>query len=201
MDRNNYYEYNEGVKIEDVLKNEKVLWTLKPNKKAYMYGRVIENELFSIIFIEIMLIVVLGAFYSFKVVKFNFVFIMFMIINIIMLCKAWSECNEFKKLWKCDEYCITEKRIILKTGNNPMEISSFYYDNINEIVLENGFIKSFFGVGNIVIKEYSNNEEDEEGKIYPKMYYIDRPFDVYSHLQKFLTERKETNKKNKNNDK
>lgn len=198
MDKRDNYENDEGVKIEDILKNEKVLWTLKPNKKAYIYGRLFDFDIMIMIYCIVMIIVTTGFFFYMKLLMVKLFSFSVMIVHFWILCKGWNSFANLEKLWKCEEYCITEKRIILRIGNSPMEISSFYYDNIKELELENGLINSFFGVGNIVIKEYSQKVEDiEEASInYPKMYYIDRPYDVYTHLQKFLTERKKVNKNN-----
>lgn len=109
---------------------------------------------------------------------------------------------------KVKEYAITQKRVLIKSGLIGTDFKSIYFDQIKNVIVDVGIIGKMFNVGSVKIdigktETYSTGGGGNTSKgynsgnvrtrtVYDTLKYIEKPYEVYKHLQKTLSGRKES---------
>jgi uncharacterized membrane protein YdbT with pleckstrin-like domain len=91
-----------------------------------------------------------------------------------------------------NEYAITTKRIIMKSGLIGTDMRSVYYDQVKSIFVDVGLTGKIFGTGNVNLDTGRITHTDGGSKPeYDTMTNIHAPYDVYKVLQDTLSSHKE----------
>ena len=179
----NYFKVNEAMKkntIEDILdEGENVLWREKPNKKAYIWSKVLSMlpiALLWILFDGVALIAVIatgalkemGFWGAIGLIAF---FALHMIPVWIWLGGIIVGAKEHKNI----EYAFTEKRIIIRSGLIGIDFKNIYYTDVESVNLKVGITDRIFSVGDVYIKAKDCSEV---------LFDIKYPYQITSKLQK-----------------
>lgn len=166
--------------IEDVLEeNENILWREKPNKKAYLWSKVV--NMFPVVIFWLLIdstiiigMISSGAFSSMGVAGTIGILAFFA----LHLAPVWiwltgiiTGLKEYKNI----EYAFTEKRIIVRSGLIGVDFKNVYYTDIESVNLKVGFTDEIFKVGDVYIK--AKNES-------VVLFDIKNPYEITSKLQK-----------------
>lgn len=102
-----------------------------------------------------------------------------------------------------ENYVITEKRVIIKSGIIGTDFKSIYFDQIKNVIVDVGLIGKIFKVGSIKIdigktRVFStgggNNQTSniDTKTMYDVLKHISKPYEVFKHVQHTLEIRKES---------
>lgn len=179
----NYFKVDDGMKkneIEDVLGiDEHILWREKPNKKSYIWSRVLVMLPFALIWLLIDggALVALFATGTFSDIGFLptlgiLVFMLFHMTPVwIWLGNIILGAKEHKNI----EYAFTEKRIIVRSGIIGIDFKNIYYTDVQSVNLKVGLIDKLFNVGDVYIKA------NQESVV---LFDIKHPYEITTKLQK-----------------
>lgn len=181
----NYFKVNDSMTrntIEDVLENgESILWREKPNKRAYIWSKILVMLPFALIwllfdgFFIVNLIANGDSFQS----GMGWFFVPFFAIHLfpvwIWLGGIICAVKEIKNI----EYAFTEKRIIIRSGFIGVDFKNIYYTDVQSVNLKVGITDRIFKVGDVYIK--ANNETGI-------LFDIKNPYQITSKLQKITVD-------------
>lgn len=160
---------------------EKILWEGKPDKKSYVWGRIVKMMPIALLWLAID-----SIFIWIIVTKVNglpvFVYFFFAGFFLLHLMPVWmwiaNIVTAFKRL-KNTEYAFTDKRIIIKTGFFA-KFDTVFYSDIASIDLHIGIIDRMFKVGDLLIKTNSGSTYMVED--------IGNPYFIQERLQKIVND-------------
>ncbi|MBO5528630.1 MAG: PH domain-containing protein [Bacilli bacterium] len=175
----NYFKPENNIEqntVEDVLnKDEKILVRLKPNKKVFILEALLGGLLFAILFAAFDTFVISMMLRSGMV---NGVMIAFLVVFFaIHLLPVWLYiANVVRKVggYKNVEYCLTNERIILRSGLVGISFKSILYGEILSVNTKVGILDRIFKVGDIVIVNAAGQTTLDD---------IDKPYFYASKIQ------------------
>lgn len=97
-------------------------------------------------------------------------------------------------MYKVTVYAITDKRLLIKSGLIGADIRSIYFDQVKTAFVDVGIIGRIFGTGTIKI-DTGRMTSSDKGNIrtqYDMFKYIQKPYEVFTHIQGYLSGRKES---------
>lgn len=153
---NNSLKEAKKFKIEDILsEGEMIFWKGKPKKKAFIL-----ESVFSPLLIFVLVWIAFDGFFlttlfSFgeELPKFFYAFIALFFIFHLMPVWIWlSHIFTAKKKYENTEYCVTDKRIVIKTGLLSTNYASIFYKDVVSVTLHVGFIDKNCGTGDVYIQ-------------------------------------------------
>lgn len=174
------YDVTSKNEIEDVLDSgEHILWREKPNKKAYIWCKVLTmfpNALIWLLFDSMFVVAFIVGFSNGDIpVGVFLVGCAFLLLHLtpvwIWLGGIIAGVKEYKNI----EYAFTEKRIIVRSGIIGIDFKNIYYTSVQSVNLKVGIIDKIFKVGDVYIK--SENES-------VVLFDIKNPYEITSKLQK-----------------
>ncbi|NQT50126.1 PH domain-containing protein [Candidatus Kuenenbacteria bacterium] len=184
--------------IQSILeKNEKIVWEGKQDLKATMITSII-----SAVFLILFAFIIKGLFSSGTgsctirgTVRpsADCNFWSNAVAYLIMILGASSPILAFL-YQRVTKYVITEKRLLLKSGLIGADMVSIYYDQIKTSFVKVGLIGKILGTGSILIDtgKISHGGRDSGSRVeYDKFNNVKKPYEVYKHVQKRTSSRKE----------
>ncbi|HOP65450.1 MAG TPA: PH domain-containing protein [Bacilli bacterium] len=178
---------NQIVNFDKILtKDEKIFWSGKPCKKAYILYK----------FLKLLPIAILwGAIdfgFIFVLVKSNMESLWFIIpFFALHLAPVWMWLGSIvtaNRRWKNAQYAVTNKRIIIQTGFIGMEYKTIYYKEIKNVYLKIGIIEKLFGVGSIYFDTTGMGDyvaKVESSQVSPRVFQcVENVYELYSNIQK-----------------
>lgn len=172
------YLKKENDKDNFLFSKEKILWSNKPNKKAFILNSIFKNLflvifliIFSIIFITLLfkniqeitwyMILLTCVYFSFWLIP-----VWMWIINVISSLKRYDK----------EEYILTDSRIIIKSGFIGETILGIKYEMINSVNLKIGLIDKLLKVGDIYI--IANNQK----VVFKDLNDVQKAFEIISNI-------------------
>jgi len=163
--------------------NENILLKLKPNKRSFILSNFIMKILPVILILLIEVFIFTFIFITLSnnskeiPIAFIITFITLLCIDIIIfgivIVKILTHINRYKY----EYYIITNKKMIIVTGNVKANITVIYFDKINSINLKVGIIEKLFNVGDIYI--LLNNQTII-------LQDIINPYEIHSQIEKII---------------
>ena len=122
-------------KIEGVLKSDEVVYLREqPNKEAFIWSAVFDMMPFALIWLLFDSVFIIAFFAIGNIPLFvYFVFIPFILIH---MTPVWIWLSQIIKAvcgYKNQEYVLTDKRIIIKSGIKKIKITSVYYSDVTDV--------------------------------------------------------------------
>ncbi len=179
----NYFKVDEGMEkheIEDVLESdEHILWREKPNKKSFVWSRVLRMLPIALIWLlfdggAITAMIVTGAFKEIGIWGTIGV-LAFFALHMIPVWLWLGGIIGGVKGHKNIEYVFTEKRIIVRSGLIGIDFKNVYYTSVQSVNLKVGLCDRIFKVGDVYIK--AENES-------VVLFDIKNPYEITTKLQK-----------------
>lgn len=174
----------QGVDIKQSLaEGEQVLWSGKPNRKAYILGRVLRMMPIALVWLLfdgafIGLMIGFDVFGELPPV-FIVVIVVFFIVHLIPVWIWISNIVTAGIQHKNTEYLVTDKRIIVKTGVIGVNVTNLYYVDISNVNLKVGITDRMLRVGDIYIS----------GRFKAQVLWdIENPYEVTAKLQKIIND-------------
>ena len=147
---------NKQYSLDSLLtKDEQVLLKTKPNKKAFIFSKILFMLPFALIWIVfdgfmIYMMVANGIFAHIP----TFVIVFIVIFFLLHLLPFWFWLANTLTAWaqyKNVEYALTSKRIIIKSGIF-VDIKNIYYAEVESVNVKVGLVDKMFKVGDIYIR-------------------------------------------------
>jgi len=179
----NYFKVDDGMEkneIEDVLGvDEHILWREKPNKKAYIWSKVLVMMPFALIWLLIdggvLLGMLVGGGFAEIGVGPTLIMLVFMLFHMTPVWIWLGGIIKGVKEHKNIEYAFTEKRIIVRRGLIGIDFKNIYYTDVQSVNLRVGIIDRILHVGDVYIKA------NQESVV---LFDIKNPYEITSKLQK-----------------
>ena len=177
----NYFKVEESMKnnrIEDLLdEGEAVLWREKPNKKAYIWSKILGMLPIALIWLLFDGLFIGVAFTDEEFVKSGMI-VFLLVFMAIHLMPVWiwiggiiKGIKEHKNI----EYAFTDRRIIIRSGFIGIDFKNIYYSEVSSVNVKVGVVDRILKVGDVYIK--SNNSASV-------LCDIRNPYEITSRLQK-----------------
>ncbi len=155
MDRNSY---SSGPlpeqRIDDVLTaDEVVLWRGKPKKSVFVLENIVGMLPIAILWLafDAVFITVLVKF-SGELPKFIWYFIVpFFALHLMPVWFWISRMLTANKRYKNTEYCVTDKRVVIKSGFIGVSVVSIMFKDISRVDIRRGVLDTMFGVADLYI--------------------------------------------------
>lgn len=171
-----------NLKIEDLLdKDEKIIWTDKPVKKAFILNKILGLIPIALIWLafDAAFIAMFVSFWTDLPIVVKVIIPVFFVLHLAPVWICVANIVFSTKQWKYTQYAITNRRIIIKSGLFAAGFNSVYYHEIKSISVHVGLIDKWCGVGDIIIKTGSpgnNNIIDISNhyQVYQKLEKISR---------------------------
>lgn len=190
----NYFQINEEDKkyqnIEDVLDaDEKLLYKVKPNKKANILNsclKMLPVAIFWIIFDSI----IISMFLKFnneenELPSYFIIFIiLFFAIHLIPFWIWIFNIISANKKYKNLEYAFTDQRIIIKEGIVGIDFKSIYYNTISSCNIKIGLIDKLLKVGDIYINSFEGSSI---------LLDLKNPYRIYKEIERIIKDSRSTN--------
>ena len=132
---------------------EKLLWSGKPKKSVFILENVFQMLPFALIWLAF------DAFFIVMMVKTSgsmpegmwLFLIPFFALHLLPVWLWLSKVLTANKRYKNTEYCITDKRVIIKSGFIGMQVNSLMMKDIANVDMRRGILDTMFGVGDVYI--------------------------------------------------
>lgn len=154
MERNTYEtESTSQESVTDLLMpGEKLLWSGKPKKSVFVLENVFQMLPFALIWLAfdaffIIMLVSNGGFAG----SMLWFLIPFFALHLLPVWIWLSKVLTANKRYKNTEYCITDKRVIIKSGFIGMQVSTIMMKDVASVDIRKGVFDSMFGVGDVYI--------------------------------------------------
>lgn len=192
MSKYNTYDNNDGIVLEDILVlNENILWRGKPKKSAFIINRVLFMLPIVILWLLLDSSFIISLFNDFNRLGNSLIlFITFFVIHLFPVWVWFYNVVSAGRVWDNTEYCITDKRIITKTGFIGMNYQSLFYKEIRNVTLKVGIIDKILNVGDIHFALVSNcnnyHGNNNVNTINSGFIDIEDAYKVYPMIQKIV---------------
>lgn len=177
----NYFKVDDGMKrnsIEDVLTDgETILWREKPNKKAYIWSKVLGMMPIALVWLAFDTLFISAVFFQDEEVEMGLViFLIFFFSLHLMPVWIWiggiiKGVKEHKNI----EYAFTDRRIIIRSGFVGIDFKNIYYSDVESVNVRVGLLDRMLKVGDVYIKSKGAASV---------LYDIRHPYEITSRLQK-----------------
>ena len=174
---------NKQYSLDSLLtKDEQVLLKTKPNKKAFIFSKILFMLPFALIwiFFDSFMIYMMLANDIFSQIP-TFVIVFIVIFFLLHLLPFWLWLANTLTAWaqyKNIEYVLTNKRIIVKSGL-IVDIKNIYYSEVESVNVKVGLVDNMFKVGDIYIKSKLGATAIMD---------IDRPYIVMNQIQQIVND-------------
>ena len=180
-----YINYEETLS-SPLIEGEKVLWSAKPKKSAFIINNVLALLPFALLWLifDSMFIVAFSSGNAGQMKEILLFIIPFFAIHLMPVWIWLGNCLTANKKWKNTKYYLTDKRIIIQTGIIGANYETIHYKEIKKVNLKIGLIDKMLGVGDIYIDTglvSSNNNGTRS-----VMFDIENPYEIYPKLQKIV---------------
>ena len=154
-----------------------LLWREKPNKKAYIWSRVLNMLPFALLWLIFDLTFIVSMFLvpGWILSAAITILIMFFLLHLTPVWIWIGGIIKGVKEHKNIEYAFTEKRIIIRSGFIGIDFKNIYCSDVESVNLKVGFVNRVLKVGDIYIK--SNDKSTV-------IYDIKNPYEITNKLQK-----------------
>lgn len=144
----NTFSYEEK-ETSPLVAGEKIIWSGKPKKKAFIINKSITMLPFALIWLIFDTFFITTFFKSGASDHFLFFIIPFFAIHLLPVwIWIWNVATASKR-WQNTKYYVTDKRIIIKNGFIAENYQTLYYKDIKNVNLRIGILDKLLGVGDI----------------------------------------------------
>lgn len=185
-------KYDKFINYEETLESpliegEKVLWSAKPKKTAFIINKVLVMFPFALIWLLFDSMFIIPILKSGQIKEMLFFIVPFFAIHLMPVWIWIINCITANRKWKNTKYYVTDKRIIIQTGIIGANYETIYYKDIKNINLRIGIIDKILGVGDIYINTGTliNTNSSTQG-LKNVILDIEKPHEIYPRLQKIV---------------
>lgn len=181
-----YINYEETL-ASPLVEGEKVLWSAKPKKSAFIINKILVMMPFALMWLLFDSMFIIPISKSEEIVDMLFYIIPFFAIHLMPVWIWLGNCLTANKRWKNTKYYITDKRIIIQTGIVGASYETIYYKDIKNINLKIGVIDKILGVGDIYIDTGAvMTTKNGTRSVNSIILDIENPYEIYPKLQKIV---------------
>lgn len=185
-------KYDKYINYEETLPNplmegEKVLWSAKPKRSAFIINRILVMMPFALIWLlfDSMFIIPIAS--TGQIKEILYFIIPFFALHLMPVWVWIGNSITANKKWKNTKYYVTDKRIIIQTGIIGASYETIYYKDIKNVSLEIGIIDKILKVGDVYIdtgevRRIKNGTQS----VKHAMLDIENPYEIYPKLQKIV---------------
>lgn len=186
----NYINYEENLE-SPLVPGEKVIWSAKPKKSAFIINNIVTMLPFALIWMLFDLMFIIPMVCSGEIMQILFFVIPFFALHLIPVWIWLAKCITASKKWKNTKYYVTDKRIIIQTGIIGASYQTIYYKDIRNVELRIGIIDKMLGVGDIYISTgniigLGNTTRVGNNNLRNVILDIENPYEIYPKLQKIV---------------
>ena len=182
-----YINYEETL-TSPLIEGEKVLWSAKPKKSAFIINKILAMMPIALIWLLFDSNFIISIIANSGEIREMLVFIILFFAVHLMPVWIWlGNCLTANKRWKNTKYYVTDRRIIIQTGIIGASYETIYYKEIKNINLRIGVIDKILGVGDIyidtgVVRSTNNGTQSVKSAILD----VENPYEIYPKLQKIV---------------
>ena len=181
-----YINYEETL-TSPLIEGEKVLWSAKPKKSAFIINKILEMMPFALIWLLFDSMFIIPIANSGEIKQMLFFIIPFFAIHLMPVWIWLGNCLTANKKWENTKYYVTDRRIIIQTGIIGANYETIYYKEIKNVNLRIGVIDKILGVGDIyidtgLVRSTKNGTQSVKSAILD----IENPYEIYPKLQKIV---------------
>lgn len=182
-----YINYEETL-TSPLIEGEKVLWSAKPKKTAFIVNQILGMMPFALIWLLFdSMVIIPFAIISGKIKEVLFFIIPFFAIHLMPVWIWLGNCLTANKKWKNTKYYVTDRRIIIQTGMIGANYETIYYKEIKNVNLRISAIDRMLGVGDIYIDTgLVRNTKNGTQSVKSAMLDVENPYEIYPKLQKIV---------------
>lgn len=160
--------------------NENVIWQGKPNKKAFILDKIFGKGLafpFVIIWILfdggfIAALIATGAFKEFPS-PIKVCIVLFFVLHLMPVWIFISKLFVIKPEWNNEEYEVTDRKILIKSGAINLTTKAIMYSEITDVTLHKGIFDRLMNTGDIYLNTSSGNytlyDLDDSDRVYDQI--------------------------------
>lgn len=166
-----------------LLEGERLLWSGKPKKNAFVINKSVVMMPFALLWFcfDAFFIVTMAS--SGEMKKMLFFVVPFFAFHLAPVWIWLWNVLSANRQWKNTEYAVTDKRIIIRGGTVGYSFRNIYYTEINSVDLHVGVIDRMLGVGDILINT-SGVQISAKNKSMPAILDIENPYELFNRIQK-----------------
>jgi len=153
MERNTYSTEASATDISTLLApDEKLLWSGKPKKSVFILENIFQMLPLAIIWLAfdvffIVMITTTGGWSD----GMLFFLIPFFALHLLPVWLWLSKVISANKRYKNTEYCVTDKRILIKSGFIGMQVNSLMMKDVTNVDVRKGLFDTMFGVADVYV--------------------------------------------------
>lgn len=182
----NYINYEENL-TSPLVEGEKVLWSAKPKKSAFIINKILIMMPFALIWLLFDSMFIIPITKSGAIKEMLFFIIPFFALHLMPVWIWLGNCLTASKKWRNTKYYVTDKRIIIQTGIIGANYETIYYKDIKNVNLRIGIIDKMLGVGDIYIDTGTvMRTSDGTQSVKNAILDIENPYEIYPKLQKIV---------------
>lgn len=182
----NYINYEETL-ASPLIEGEKVLWSAKPKKSAFIINKILIMMPLALIWLLFDSMFIIPIVVSGQIKEMLFFIIPFFAIHLMPVWIWIGNCLTANKKWKNTKYYVTDKRIIIQTGIIGASYETIYYKEIKNVDLRIGVIDKILGVGDVYIDTGTlRNTKNGTQSVKSAILDIENPYEIYPKLQKIV---------------
>lgn len=143
----------DGSVVDLLGKDEKLLWSGKPKKSVYILENVFQMLPIALIWLafDVFFIVMMTKTGDGMPKEMLFFLIPFFALHLLPVWIWLSKILTASKRYKNTEYCVTDKRIIIKSGFIGMQVNSLMMKDVVSVDVRRGVLDVMFKVGDVYI--------------------------------------------------
>ena len=182
----NYFiqDKQQKLKVEDLLANdEKILWKGKPRKISFIMQNSSNLMPFAILWLIIDVSIIISIFSNGGFKEFGLFIIPFFALHLMPVWIWLSKVLTARRRYENMEYCVTDKRIIIKSGFIGANYVNIMYKDVHSVNVHVGILDKMFGVGDVMI-DTGYRGKSSKSSLNNSIIDVENPYEVMQLIQK-----------------
>ena len=190
LERNSYNKNaNDGSSIDQVLsKDERVIWSGKPKKSVFILESVTAMLPFALLWLAFDGFFIINMSKADYPSEMNIFFVFFFAFHLMPVWIWLSKVLTARRRYQNMEYCVTDKRIIIKSGFIGADYVNIFYSDVRGVSVHVGILDKMFGVGDVIIDTGYKEKSSKSSSLSNTIIDVENPYEVMQLIQKTVVD-------------
>lgn len=185
LERNTYNQNpNDGESLDLILaKDEKVLWRGKPKKSVFILENITTMMPIALIWFAFDGFFIATMMRTEVPSEMTLFFVFFFALHLMPVWMWLSKVITARRRYENMEYCVTDKRIIIKSGFIGANYVNIMYKDVHSVNVHVGILDKMFGVGDVMI-DTGYHGKSSKSSLNNSIIDVENPYEVMQLIQK-----------------